>query len=143
MKCGRKRGQQVRMEVMDSRPCHSLVKSAFGLSGAPSTISHMPKIGRLKDGVIGRHGPVDAPCRTAQQVHSHPPSAQSVTLHMAIVELSKLSEQWDIEFVLRGHLVPMLAFLRLYVSDECTDWHAASWIATTAAGKGVGLARSI
>ena len=131
------------MEVMDSRPCHSPVKSAFDLSGAPSTISHMPKIGCPKDGVIVGHGPVDAPHRTALQVHLHPPSAQSVSLHMAIAELSKLSKQRDIEFMLHGRLVAMLAFLRLYVSDECTDWHAASWIATTAAGKGVGLARSI
>ena len=143
MKCGHKRGQQVRMEVMDSRPCHSPVKSAFCLSGAPSTISHMLRIGCPKDGVIGGHGPVDAPHRTAWQVHSHPPSAQCVSLHMAITELSKLSKQRDIEFVLHGHLVAIVAFLRLYVSDEHTDWHAASQIAATAAGKGVGLACSI
>src|SRR5882724_7861746 len=131
------------MEVMDSIPCDSPVKSALHLSGHPSTMSHMLKMGCPTDGVIGGNGPVDAPYRTAWQVHLHPPSAQSVSLQMAIMELSKLSKQRDIEFVLHGHLVAMLAFLRLYVSDECMDWHVASWIAATAAGKGVGLAHSI
>ena len=68
---------------------------------------------------------------------------QFISLQMAIMELSKLSKQWDIEFVLCGHLVAMLAFLRLYVSDKCMGWHAASQIAATVAGKGVGLACSI
>ena len=95
------------------------------------------------DGVIGGHGPVNAPHRTAQQVHWHPPSAQSISLQMAIMELSKLSKQQDIEFMLCGHLVAMLAFLRLYVSDEHMGWHAALQIAETVAGKGVGLAHSI
>src|SRR5882724_7720168 len=126
------------MEVMDSIPCDSPVKSALHLSGPPSTMSHMPKMGCPTDGVIGGHGPVDAPCRTAWQVHLHPPSAQSISLQMAITELSKLSKQQDIEFVLHGHLVAMLAFLRLYVSDEHTKWHAVSQIATTTVGKGVG-----
>ena len=108
VKSRHERGQQVRMEVMDSIPCDSPVKSALHLSGHPSTMSHMLKMGCPTDGVIGGNGPVDAPYRTAWQVHLHPPSAQSVSLQMAIMELSKLSKQRDIEFVLHGHLVAML-----------------------------------
>lgn len=88
----------------------------------------------LEDGCI--------PTNRKRQTRAQPPKPSAPILQEAVTELTKLSKDVTLDVIFRARLNGMLAFLHLYMSDQDRGWHEASLLATTASGKGIGLAHS-